>query len=97
MKFTGAEEIVVQPQSTLLRSSDLIEVSNPVLSAALMGEINSDIEFDVSGKLRNLNVPPGRISLNLRAKLRDIRTSSATVTVSIMVDDETFKDVDIHI
>ncbi|MHC5065895.1 MAG: flagellar basal body P-ring formation chaperone FlgA [Planctomycetota bacterium] len=96
VKFTGAEEIVVQPQSTLMKPADLIEVADPVLAAALEGEINSDIEFEMSGKLRSLNVPPGRVSLNLLAKLDEIRPSSATVTVSIMVDGESFKDVDIQ-
>jgi len=96
VKFTGAEEILVQPQSTLLKPSDLLEVSDPILTSALKGEINPDIEFATSGKLRSLNVPPGRISLNLRGQLREIRPSSATVSISIMVDGESFKDVDIQ-
>ncbi len=96
IKFIGADEIVVQPQSTQLRATDLTEVSDPVLTAALQGEINSDIEFEQTGKLRSLHVPPGRISLNLQAKLDEIRSSSATVIVSIMVDGESFKDVAIQ-
>jgi len=96
IRFTGASEIVVQPQTTLLKPADLREAADPILQAALDSEPDADIEHELSSLLRSIKVPPGRVSLNLRARLKGIQPSGATVEVTVEVDGESYKTIDLQ-
>jgi flagella basal body P-ring formation protein FlgA len=96
IKFTGANEIVVQPQTTLLKPMDLREAAESILRAALEAEPNPDIEHELASRLGSIKVPPGRISLNLRARLKGMQASGATIEITIEVAGESFKQVDLQ-
>lgn len=96
IKFTGATEILVTPQTTRLKPADLLEAADPTLRAALESEPNPDIEHELVSRLSSIKVPPGRVSLNLRARLKGIQPSGATVEISVEVDGEIYKTIDLQ-
>jgi flagella basal body P-ring formation protein FlgA len=91
--LSGASETVAQPLSTLLRPQDLREAADGVLRAAIALEPNADIEFEVLNSLQPMQVPPGRLDLALRARVRDgsLGATGALVDVDFVVDGEVYK------
>ena len=97
LAVAGAREIVVQPLFAVLQAQDLLDVAEPALRAAI--ELDAgDVEFELATPLRTLRVPPGRQSLDLRAKLRNgtLQQSAALVDVSIIVDGEAHEVVPVQ-
>ena len=95
VRLTGALETVVQSVHATLQPSELIEVAEPILRAAIELEPERDIEFELGSKLLAMEVPPGRRSFDLRGRLRGnvLQATSAVVEVAVMVDGEEFKVV----
>lgn len=95
LEVSGAKETVLHPAVTRVLGQDIIDAADAVLSAALELDDDSDVEFEPSGSQRAMLVPPGRVSMDLSAKLRDgvVHHSSAVVEVAILVDHTPFKVV----
>lgn len=93
IKLAGASRVALHPVVTRLTPQDLIDAAEPVLRAALELEAHKEIEFEPTGKVRNLLVPPGRYSMELSAALRNGKLShtSAIVNIQVLVDGEQFK------
>ena len=95
-KLDGAEQVVVQSLTTILKRQEVLAVATPALEAVLALE-KADVEHSVRSQLRVLRVPPGRQSLNLRARLKHKPgPNSARIDVDVVVDGEVFKTVPIH-
>jgi flagella basal body P-ring formation protein FlgA len=95
VRLTGAAETIVQSVHANVPPSELIEVAEPILRAAIELEAERDIEFELGTKLAAIEVPPGRASFDLRGRLRGntLQASSALVEVAVVVDGEEFKVV----
>ncbi len=95
VRLTGASETVVQSVHASVQPSELIEIAEPILRAAIELEPERDIEFELNTKLLVLEVPPGRRSFDLRGRLRGnaLQASSAIVEVAVVVDGEEYKVV----
>ena len=93
LQMSGARETVLHPAVTRVLAEDILDAADAVLAAAIELEPDADIEFEPSGSVRALLVPPGRVSMDLSARLRGgvIHHSSAVVEVAILVDREKFK------
>ncbi len=90
----GANETLVQGVVTELPAGELTEAANTALRALLEQE-RADVETEVISRVRHLQVPPGRQSLEMRARVRSgqLGQTSALVDVEVMVDGERFKTV----
>lgn len=94
VKVEGADEVVVQGVTVEVPGQELLDAATTALQAQLAVE-GGDVEFEVSGRIRQIQAPPGRRSQELRARVRGTRTgpNSAVVDVDVMVDGESCKKV----
>lgn len=92
--LAGADEVVVQAINVDVPPAELLDAAQNALQAQLAVE-GGDVEFTAPQELRYVKAPPGRVSQDLRARVRGTRTSpnSAVVDVEILVDGECFKKV----
>lgn len=95
LQMTGATQVLLHPVMTRVEHQELLDAADPVLRAALELDSDKDIEFEPAGAKQQLFVPPGRFSMDLRARLRDgkLQYSSAIVDVTVLVDDEEYRTV----
>lgn len=91
--WSGPRETGLVPLFAQLQPKELLAVAEPVLRAVLEQAAASDVELEVLTQLGVTQVPPGRRSLDLRARLRDraLTETSAVVDVEVLVDDEVFR------
>ena len=88
---------MIHPLSTVIEASDILEVANPALDAVMALEGNREVESKVRSKLRTLRVPPGRVSLDLKAEVNGrVSETAARIDVSILVDDKVYKVVPVY-
>ncbi|MCK5942964.1 MAG: flagellar basal body P-ring formation protein FlgA [Planctomycetes bacterium] len=94
VKINGGNEVLVQGISVDVPQQDLLDAATAALQAQLALE-GGDVEFEPPIRVRHVKAPPGRVSQDLRARVRGTKTnlSSATVDVEILVDGEVFKKV----
>ncbi|HEB52050.1 MAG TPA: flagellar basal body P-ring formation protein FlgA [bacterium] len=92
--LTGGQRVQVQGLAVEVPQQDILDAAITSLQAQLALE-GGDVEFDPPTRLRRYKAPPGRVSQDLRARVRQSRThlSRAIVDVEILVDGETFKKV----
>ncbi|HEX5052304.1 MAG TPA: flagellar basal body P-ring formation chaperone FlgA [Planctomycetota bacterium] len=97
LKFTGADEIVVQSISVDVPSYDILDAATAALQAQLTIE-GGDVEYEAPTRIRQLQAPPGHKSQEIKARVRGPRTgpNSAVVDVEILVDGETHKKVPVQ-
>ena len=95
LEMKGALEVVVQPAYTEIRPQDIRDSAEVVLRAAIAEEQSEEVEFELVTRLKHMRVPPGRVGVDYRARVRDgqIGRTSALVDLSILVDDEVYKVV----
>jgi flagellar basal body P-ring formation protein FlgA len=96
VKLTGTTEVSVQSFTTEISTHDILDAATASLQAQLTTE-GGDVEFEPPVRIRRMRAPPGRVSQDLRARVRNNKTgmTSALVDVQIMVDGEVFKTVPI--
>lgn len=96
-KFTGADEVVVQAVQVEVPQQELLDCALTSLQALLAVE-GGDVEIDVPTRLRQVQAPPGRRSLELRGRVRGNGThaTSATVDVELLVDGELHRKVPVQ-
>ncbi|MEZ6038059.1 MAG: flagellar basal body P-ring formation chaperone FlgA [Planctomycetota bacterium] len=94
VQLAGADESVVQAICVDVSPNDMLDAARAALQAVLSVE-TGDVEFTPPGDLRYVKAPPGRVSQDLRARVRNNKTgpNSAVVDVEILVDGECFKKV----
>lgn len=94
LQITGSDEVVVQTITTEVPQQALVEAAGTALQALLAVE-GGDVEFEPPAQVLRCQAPPGRVSQELRARVRDARTgpTSAVVDVEVMIDGESFKKV----
>lgn len=92
--FTGADEVVVQAVQVEVPQADLLDSAQAALQALLAVE-GGDVEIGTPARLRQVQAPPGRRSLELRGRVRGNRTgpTSAVVDVELLVDGELHRRV----
>lgn len=92
--LTGADEATVQGIMVDVSPADLLEAARTSLQAQLAVE-GGDVELTAPQELRYVKAPPGRVSQDLRARVRGTNTgpNSAVVDVEILVDGECFRKV----
>lgn len=92
--FKGHHEIVVQTIGTDVQPAEFIDAATTALQAVLTLE-GGDVEHELTGRVRAMQVPPGRRSMELRARVKGDRTApaSAVVEVEVQVDGERYKVV----
>src|SRR5690606_40828362 len=97
VNLTGGQEVSVQSFAIEIPQLDLMDAATASLQAQLTAE-GGDVEFEAPLKLRRVTAPPGRVSQDLRARVRNTQTSlsSAVVDVEILVDGELFKKIPVH-
>jgi flagellar basal body P-ring formation protein FlgA len=95
--FKGANEVVVQPVATEVPTEDIITQAAAVLRAVLDQE-GGDVEFEVASRVTHVQAPPGRQGLELKARVRNNKTSAnaAVVDVEIRVDGDLFKSMPVQ-
>lgn len=96
-RFKGATETVVQAVVVEVPESALLEAAETVLRAVIDQE-GWDVEWQVAGRVRSLQVPAGHLSREVQARVRDGRTSpsSAVVDVRVLVDGQVAKTVPVQ-
>ena len=96
LNLTGSTEVSVQSFTTEVSKQDMLDAATTSLQAQLTLE-GGDVEFEAPIRIRQMRAPPGRISQDLRARVRNNKTNltSALVDVQILVDGEVFKTVPI--
>ncbi|MFN3243337.1 MAG: flagellar basal body P-ring formation chaperone FlgA [Planctomycetota bacterium] len=94
VKLSGGNEVVVQGLSVDVPQQDMLDSATAALQAQLAIE-GGDVEFEAPIRVRRMKAPPGRVSQDLRARVRGTKTNltSAIVDVEILVDGELFKKV----
>ncbi|MFK7738704.1 MAG: flagellar basal body P-ring formation chaperone FlgA [Planctomycetota bacterium] len=94
VRIAGVDEVVVQGLARDVPQADMLDAATAALQAQLAVE-GGDVEFEAPNGFRRVKAPPGRISQDLRARVRNTNTnsSSAVVDVEILVDGELFKKV----
>jgi flagella basal body P-ring formation protein FlgA len=92
-QLKGTSEVVVQCTFTEVPAQELTEAANTVLTAVLAAENATDVDSELLTRVRHVQAPPGRQSLEVKARVRDGQTGqcSALVDVEILVDGERFK------
>lgn len=97
LKLTGSTAIAVQSFAIEVPQQDMLDAATAALQAQLTVE-GGDVEFEAPLRLRRIKAPPGRVSQDLRARVRNTKTnlSSAIVDVEILVDDEVFKTIPVR-
>lgn len=93
-QFKGAAEALVQAVTVDIAADRLVEEATVVLQAVLHQQ-GGDVEFEVDNRVRSVQAPPGRISQDLRPRLRGAAAqgSMAVVDVDIVVDGQVNKTV----
>ncbi|MFT4512071.1 MAG: flagella basal body P-ring formation protein FlgA [Planctomycetota bacterium] len=94
LKLTGSNEISVQSHAIDVSQEEMLDAATAALQAQLNTE-GGDVEFEAPAKLRRVKAPPGRVSQDLRARVRNTKTnlSMAIVDIEILVDGEVFKKI----
>jgi flagellar basal body P-ring formation protein FlgA len=94
VRITGADEAVVQAVTTDVPVPEMIDAATAALQAQLAVE-GGDGEFEAPNNVRRVQAPPGRVSQELRARVRNTRTgpNAAIVDVEILVDGEVSRKV----
>jgi len=97
VNLTGGQEVSVQSFAIDIPQVDLLDAATASLQAQLQAE-GGDVEFEAPLNLRRVKAPPGRVSQDLRARVRNTQTSlsGAVVDVEILVDGELFKKIPVH-
>lgn len=97
VRLTGADEVVVQAVLVDVPSTDVVEAATVSLQALLAVE-GGDVEVEAPTRLRHVQAPPGRRSLELRGRVRGNRMqpTSAVVDVEVLVDGEVHKRVPVQ-
>lgn len=97
LNLTGGQEISVQSHAIEIPTQDMLDAATASLQAQLLVE-GGDVEFEAPLNLRRITAPPGRVSQDLRARVRNTKTqlTSAIVDVEILVDGEVFKKVPLN-
>lgn len=93
-KIRGAVESTVQSMVVSIGQSEFVNAATIALQAVLQQE-GGDVEYELAAPLRALQVQPGRVSQDLRARVRGGATSpaSAVVDVEVLVDGVAAKTV----
>lgn len=97
-RVRGAGEIAVQAAASPVEPARLVEAATVVLEALLQKE-GGDVEFEPAAQPRTQQLPPGRRSQELRARVRGgstLGTSTVTVDVEVLVDDRVAKTVPVQ-
>lgn len=90
-QFKGPSEVVVQSVTTEIPAQELTDAANTVLRVAI-DQAGADVEAELVSRVRHIQAPPGRRSLELLPRVRrDLSRGSATVEVDIMVDGARWK------
>ena len=94
VKISGSAEVLVQGVAIDVPQQDMLDAATTSLQALLTVE-GGDVELEEPRRVRYLKAPPGRVSQDLRARVRGNKTNltSAIVDVEIVVDGEVFKTV----
>lgn len=94
IKLSGGSEVIVQGISVDVPQQDMLDSATAALQAQLAIE-GGDVEFEPPVRVRRMKAPPGRVSQDLRARVRGTKTSlsSAIVDIEVLVDGEVFKKV----
>lgn len=97
LKLTGGNEISVQSFATEVLQQDMLDAATAALQAQLNVE-GGDVEFEAPIRIRKVKAPPGRVSQDLRARVRNTKTnlSLAIVDIEILVDGEVFKKIPVN-
>jgi flagellar basal body P-ring formation protein FlgA len=97
VNLTGGNEISVQGLATEIQQQDMLDAATSSLQAQLSTE-GGDVEFTAPIRIRRIKAPPGRVSQDIRARVRDTKTgpTSAIVDIEIIVDGEVFKKIPIR-
>ncbi len=83
-KIRGAIESTVQSMIVSIGQNEFVNAATIALQAVLLQE-GGDVEYELAAPLRALQVQPGRISQELRARVRGGATSPASVVVDVEV------------
>ena len=91
---SGSDEVLVQGVAIDVPQQDMLDAATTSLQALLTVE-GGDVEIEEPRRVRYVKAPPGRISQDLRARVRGNKSNltSAVVDVEIIVDGEIFKTV----
>ena len=94
LKISGGSEVIVQGMSVEVPQQDMLDAATAALEALLAVE-GGDVELEAPVRVRHFKAPPGRVSQDLRARVRGNRTAitSAVVDVEVLVDGEVFKKI----
>ena len=94
VKVSGGAEVIVQGVSVDVPQQDMLDAATAALQALIAVE-GGDVELTQPVRVRHLKAPPGRVSQDLRARVRGNRTAitSAVVDVEVLVDGEVFKTI----
>lgn len=97
IKLTGTSEVAVQGLTIDVPQQDMLDAATTSLQAQLALE-GGDVEFEAPSQVRRMRAPPGRVSQDVRARVRGHQTSPTTaiVDVEILVDGELFKKVPVR-
>lgn len=92
-QLKGPVEVIVQGAFTEVPAQEIAEAASTALTAVLAAENASDVETELLTRLRGVHAPPGRQSLEVKARVRDGHTNqgSALVDVELLVDGERFR------
>ena len=71
--LTGSDEVVVQTITVDVPEQDLLDAATASLQAQLAVE-GGDVEYETPSRVRRCQAPPGRVSQELRARVRGPRT-----------------------
>ena len=91
---SGSDEVLVQGVAIDVPQQDMLDAATTSLQALLTVE-GGDVEIEEPRRVRYVKAPPGRVSQDLRARVRGNKSNltSAVVDVEIIVDGEVFKTV----
>ena len=91
---SGSDEVLVQGVAIDVPQQDMLDAATTSLQALLTVE-GGDVEIEEPRRVRYVKAPPGRVSQDLRARVRGNKSNltSAVVDVEIIVDGEIFKTV----
>lgn len=94
VSVSGSDEVLVQGVAIDVPQQDMLDAATTSLQALLTVE-GGDVEIEEPRRVRYVKAPPGRVSQDLRARVRGSKSNltSAVVDVEIIVDGEVFKTV----
>jgi len=96
-KFRGATEAIVQAVFIDVSARRLVDEATSMLQTILAHE-GGDVEYEVVGRVRNVQASAGHRSQELQARIRDGKTNpaSAVIDVQILVDGQVAKTVPVQ-